>query len=188
MTIHVPTIETSRLILRKLRREDLPLYYSRLWSREPISRYMLWEPHKSIEESSASIEKALKRYETGEACRFCIALKDSDELIGIIDLLRFEEETKSCSFAYMIGEDFWGRGYATEAVKAAFGFAFDGLGMDSIAADHFADNPASGAVMEKAGMVFQRQIPARYEKNGVLHDAREYRITKEQWNEKKGSL
>ena len=187
MTIQIPTIETARLILRKLRREDLPLYYSRLWSREPISRYMLWNPHKSLEESAASIEKAFRRYETGEACRFCVALKETDELIGIIDLLRFDDREKSCSFVYMIAEDFWGRGYGTEAVKAAFGFAFTALGMESISADHFADNPASGAVMRNAGMVWQRSIPQRYEKNGRIYDAEEYRITKEQWQRKQDS-
>ena len=187
MTIQIPTIETSRLILRKLQPEDLPLYYSRLWSREPLSRYMLWNPHKSMEESAASIEKALARYEEGTSCRWAIALKESDELIGIIDLLRFGEDAKSCSFAYMLGEDFWGKGYGTEAVKAAFAYAFDVLGIEVINADHFSENPASGAVMRNAGMVWQRSIPQRYEKNGRKYDAEEYRITKAQWKGKQDS-
>lgn len=185
--ISLPTLQTHRLVLRKLRREDISLYYARLWSQEAVARYMLWQPHKTIEDSAASIEKVLKRYETGESCRFCIALKETDELIGIIDLLRFDEEKKSCSFAYMLGADFWGKGYGTEAVKAAFGFAFETLGMESIAADHFAANPASGAVMRKAGMLWQRTIPGCYEKNGQMHDAEEYRITRNQWNMQKDS-
>ena len=186
MTIQIPTIETPRLILRKLRREDVSLYYARLWSQEAVARYMLWQPHKTIEESAASIEKVLRRYETGESCRFCIALKETDELIGIIDLLRFDEAEKSCSFAYMLGADFWGKGYGTEAVKAVFGFAFDVLGVEQIKADHFSANPASGAVMRKAGMVWQRTLPRQYEKNGRAFDAEEYRITKHQWNMQKG--
>lgn len=185
MTFQVPTIETERLILRKLRREDLPLYYSRLWSQEAVSRYMLWQPHKTPEESAASLDKAFHRYETGEAIRFCIALKETDELIGTIDLLRFQWEEKSCSFAYMLGESFWGKGYGTEALLAALGYAFEVLDMESVTADHFADNPASGAAMAKAGMVCQRTLAAHYEKNGTLHDAVEYRITKAQWDARK---
>jgi len=187
MTVQIPTMETPRLILRKLRREDTSLFFSRLASSEEVTKYMLWIPHEDLSESAASIEKVLKRYETGESCRFCIALKESDELIGIIDLLRLDEDAKSCSFAYMLGADFWGKGYGTEAVKAVFGFAFDVLGMEVIAADHFADNPASGAVMRKAGMVWQRTLPRQYEKNGQFFDAEEYRITKQQWDMQKGS-
>jgi len=183
--ISLPTLQTPRLILRKLRREDVSLYYARLWSQEAVARYMLWQPHKTIEDSAASIEKVLKRYETGESCRFCIALKETDELIGIVDLLRFDETAKSCSFAYMLGADFWGKGYGTEAVKAIFGFAFDSLGMVVISADHFTENPASGAVMRKAGMVWQRTLPDQYEKNECKFDAEEYRITKQQWNMQK---
>ena len=186
MTVQIPTIETPRLILRKLRREDTPRFYSRLASSAEVTKYMLWIPHRDPSESAASIEKVLKRYESGESCRWAIALKETDELIGIIDLLRFDEDAKSCSFAYMLGKAFWGKGYGTEAVKAVFAFAFDVLGMEVIAADHFTDNPASGAVMRKAGMVWQRTLPRQYEKNGRAFDAEEYRITKQQWNMQKG--
>lgn len=183
MTIFLPILETPRLRLRKLTREDVPLYFSRLWSSEAVARYMLWEPHKTLEESTASLEAVLKRYETGESCRFCIAMKENDDLIGIIDLLRFDEETKSCSFAYMLGEDFWGKGYGTEALKAVIRFAFESLQLKSITADHMAANPASGAVMQKAGMVFSHVTPGKYEKNGQSQDAWVYTITRQQWQQ-----
>ena len=180
--IPIHPLETDRLRLRRLTMEDVPLFFTRLGSSEAVTRYMLWKPHKDISESSASIQKVLHRYETGESCRWAIAQKDTDALIGIIDLLGFDEAAGTCSFAYMLGEDFWGRGYGTEAVTAVFRYAFEVLGVDAIIADHFAGNPASGAVMQKAGMTYQRTIPGKYEKNGVLHDAPEYRITREEWN------
>ena len=36
-------------------------------------------------------------------------------------------------------------------------------------------------VMRKAGMVFQRRLPQKYGKQGILHDALEYSITSQQW-------
>ena len=134
-----------------------------------------------MEESAASIRKTLAQYETGESLRWAIALADSDELIGIIDLLGFSAGTKSCSFAYMLAEEFWNRGYGTEAASAVFSFAFETLGIDTITADHFAGNPASGAVMKKLGMVYLETQSGKYEKNGILHDAPLYRITKKEW-------
>jgi RimJ/RimL family protein N-acetyltransferase len=81
----------------------------------------------------------------------------------------------------MLGQDFWGQGYGTEAVKAVFEFLFEEMDIQRIEADHMVENPASGAVMRKAGMVKTGLETAKYEKNGVLHDAVCYAITKEQW-------
>lgn len=172
---------TPRLRLRKLTREDTLAYYQRLGSSEEVTKYMLFSPHRDISESVASIEKALRRYEEGRCYRFCIALKQTDELIGIIEPLRFEEDTGSCSFAYMLAQEFWGQGYGTEALGAVLDFLFGEMGMERVEADHMAENTASGTVMRKAGMVCTGREPAKYEKNGVLHDAVSYVITRQQW-------
>ena len=179
----VRPLETGRLLLRKLTQEDTVLYYWRLGSSEAVTRYMLFSPHQDISESVASVEKTLRRYEAGRCYRWAITRKGEDSLIGVIDLLRFDEESGSCSFAYMLGEDFWGKGYGTEALRSVFGFAFREMEVTEIIADHMSENPASGAVMRKAGMVFQRHLPGRYEKNGRTFDAEEYRITKSAWLE-----
>lgn len=177
-------LETPRLRLRKLDMGDVDAYFHRIGSSKAVTRYMLWEPHKDISESTASIQKALPRYETGKYYRWAIALKSDDSLIGILDLLKFDEAAVTCSFAYMLGEDFWNQGYGTEAVAAAFDFAFRELQIDTILCDHFAENPASGAVMQKAGMLPTGVIPRKYEKHGIFHDAVTYRITKEDWFQK----
>lgn len=177
-------LETKRLRLRKLKLEDVQTYFEQIGSREAVSRYMLWNPHKDITESVASIRKTLNRYAEGKCYRWGITLRAENFLIGVIELLRLEEDTNTCSFAYMLGEDFWGQGYGTEAVEAAFEFAFLELKVSAISSDHFAENPASGAVMCKAGMQYVKTIPQKYEKNGVVHDAVEYCITKEQWKNK----
>lgn len=177
-------IKTSRLLLRKLTMADLPQYYSRLGSSQKVTEHMLWQPHKEISESAASLEKVLKRYSNGNCYRWGIERQEDHALIGMIELLRFEEESGVCSFAYMLGEDFWDQGYGTEAVEAAFGFAFSELKVSAIIADHFTENPASGAVMRKVGMQYIRTIPDKYIKNGKTHDAAEYGITRDIWNKK----
>ena len=136
-------ITTSRLRLRKLRMEDLDHYYNRIASSEAVTKYMLWKPHTSLDESAASIRKVLSRYETGESLRWAIARKDSDELIGIIDLLPRDVDSSVYSFAYMLAEDVWNQGYGTEALRAVIDFAFGSCNARLIVADHFAQNPAS---------------------------------------------
>lgn len=179
--VEFQSITTDRLILRKLKPSDVQTYFARIGSSPEVTQYMLWDPHKDISESEASIQKALRRYAEGKYYRWGIALKADNALIGVIELLKFDEKANTCSFAYMLGKDFWGQGYGTEAVEAAFRFAFTQLQVDAIVCDHFADNPASGAVMQKAGMTYIGTIPAKYEKHGIKHDAIQYRITASQW-------
>lgn len=177
----LPLLQTPRLALRALELSDAPAYYQRLGSSAAVCRHMLWLPHQDISQSIASIQKTLARYAAGGCYRWAITSRADGQLMGVVELLRFEEADSSCSFAYMLAEPFWNQGYATEALEAAFSFAFQDMQVQRITADHFADNPASGAVMRKVGMVYTHRIPGKYKKQGIRHDALEYTITAQQW-------
>ena len=177
----IKELYTGDLILRKVRREDASLYYQRIGSREQVTRYMLFNAHTDISESVASVEKVLARYETGKCYRWAIALAEDNTIIGIVELLRFDEVQNTGSFAYMIGDAFWGRGFGTQALKAVLDFGFEQMELNAVEADHMAANPASGAVMRKAGMTYLRTDEGKYQKNGCIYDATVYRITRNQW-------
>ena len=174
-------LNTPRLTLRKLTLADAPLYFQRIASRPEVAQYMLWEPHRSLAETENMIQTVLDRYKSGFCYRWCIALAEDNSPIGAIDLLRFNKAEQTCSFAYMLGSDFWGRGYGTEVLRTVLEFAFEKIQMSTVTADHMAANPASGAVMRKAGMSFCRIVPRKYEKNGQKMDAWDYSITQDQW-------
>lgn len=169
-------LETSRLILRDIRLEDVYEYYERLFGDGDVCRYLLFDPHQDIGESLASIQNILQQYEEGGFYRWGIAEKGEDSLIGVISLVRIDEEKNECSFAYLLGRDYWNRGYGTEALKEVIRFAFEELDLDRIVADHMAENTASGAVMQKAGMHHIGVEKGKYEKCGIVHDAVVYEI------------
>lgn len=176
--VEMRELTTERLTLRRLGLEDVYDYYERIASDGDVTKYMLFDPHQDIGESLESIQKTLDRYDEGRCYRWGIALKEDDTLIGVFELLRFDENEESCSFAYMLAKDSWNQGYATEAMKEAFRFAFEELGIRKIAADHMAPNAASGAVMRKAGMVQTGVIPGKYQKHGQTFDAVCYELTR----------
>jgi RimJ/RimL family protein N-acetyltransferase len=70
------------------------------------------------------------------------------QLIGACGLGR--RPSGSVEMGYWIGRHFWGRGYATEACAALIEMARM-LGLSSLEASHFTDNPASARVIEKLG-------------------------------------
>ena len=53
---------------------------------------------------------------------------------------------------YAVGKAWWGKGIATEALKAVMAFLFERVGANRIEAGHDVNNPGSGRVMQKAGM------------------------------------
>lgn len=174
-------LQTPRLTLRRFRMEDAAFFFERLAGSEAVTRHMLWQTHRTLPESEESIRKVLRRYDSAVPYTWAVACKGSGELIGRIDLLKFEETRNECSFAYMLAEEYWGRGYAAEALSAVLAFAFEALQIDRVTAEHFAENPASGGAMRKAGMVCTGVTAGAYEKNGVCHDAVSYTITRDMW-------
>ena len=57
------------------------------------------------------------------------------------------------SCAYAIDPDYWGKGYATEALQGLLTHCFTHLGLETVEADHFDDNPVSGMILRKTGFV-----------------------------------
>ncbi|MFR0822978.1 MAG: GNAT family N-acetyltransferase [Clostridia bacterium] len=180
----IERIETNRLYLRKLTFEDIPLYYARLSSSYQIPKYMLWSTHEKMEQTIDYVRNSIEKYASNKYYKWVIALKQTNELIGIIELLRFDEKDENCSFAYMLAEEFWNKGYMTEALQAALHFAFMKLEVKEVIADHFSENLASGKVMKKVGMQYIGRQEQTYQKDGKVYSAEVYKITKQDFLDK----
>ena len=83
----------------------------------------------------------------GAPNRFVIERKRDGLFLGMAGLHVDED----CEFGYWLGKPFWGQGYATEAAARLAEYGFAALGLDSLHAGWFYDNPASGHVLAKLG-------------------------------------
>lgn len=91
---------------------------------------------------------------------FTIAVDDT--AVGGIGLeLKTDVFRCSAEIGYWLGEHYWGRGIATEAVRILTTWAFSTFTLERIYAGVFGWNPASSRVLEKAG----------YEREAVLRNA-----------------
>ena len=79
--------------------------------------------------------------------------------IGLLQL--HEKEPRRPELGGWIGRPFWGRGYATEAVGAALRWAQADWRKAVVWAGHFADNPAAGQMLCKAGFLYTGDVEVR---------------------------
>lgn len=86
---------------------------------------------------------------------WAILLRQSAWLIGVLGLSPRPDAT-CAELGYYIDRAFWGRGYATEAVRVIVRYGFERCGYQKLISAYFADNPASGRVLAKAGFVITR--------------------------------
>jgi len=77
---------------------------------------------------------------------------DGEPLVGIAGLAWVEGHGPDVEAAYLLRRDRWGRGYATEALRAVLRVGHEQLGIERIVALAYPDNAASQRVMTKAGM------------------------------------
>jgi [ribosomal protein S5]-alanine N-acetyltransferase len=145
-------IETERLILRKFEMTDVQSAFDHWLSDERVSDNRINPAHKSVSETIERVSKIVGQYESKEFCYWAIELKETDELIGEIDLYDFDSATDNCEVSYSLGYKWWNQGYGTEALRAVVEFGFRTMNIHKISAAHNTDNPASGKIMRKVGM------------------------------------
>ncbi len=144
-------LETERLRLRRVRREDAQRIFD-YWASDPeVTRYLIWEPHRSIADTEAILGYWLAEYEKPDTFRYGIELKESGALIGMIDVVHFTEGKPV--IGYCSGRATWGQGYMTEALKAVCAMLFE-LGYGEILIQAVDRNIGSNRVIQKAGFTF----------------------------------
>ena len=172
------TIETDRLLLRKLSVNDAEAMF-RNWASDPeVTKFLTWPPHESAEITKALLEEWSKEYEKDDYYQWGIELKSIGEVIGTISVVGKREEIDMVHIGYCIGQAWWHRGIMTEALRALINFFFTEVGCNRIESRHDTNNPHSGEVMKKCGMKREgTKRDADINNQGVC-DVAEYAILK----------
>lgn len=175
------TIETPRLILRRAIREDAePMF--RNWSSDPkVTKYLTWPAHSNIAVSEMVIGSWLQEYEKDSYYQWMIVLKELGEPIGSISVVRQNDRVEEAEIGYCIGSRWWHRGIVSEALTAVMRYLFEEVGMNRVAARHDPNNPNSGRVMRKCGMIYEGTARSADRNNQGVCDAAHYAILRSDW-------
>ncbi|WP_312814092.1 GNAT family N-acetyltransferase [Brevundimonas sp.] len=160
------TFETDRLILRPVVREDAADIFAYAGAKAP-TRFMPFKRHESIDDSLAFAIRCADAWQSGAAFPWAMTRNDTGQFIGVIEL---RLSPPKADFGYILNEAFWGQGYTSEAASAVVKWAIQQPDIHRIWATCHPDNAASAAVLRKAGLSFEADLP-KWENRPQLNEA-----------------
>jgi len=177
--------EGKRIRIRKLRPSDAESIYENARDVE-IYRWAISIPRPYPRaEADRLIRKASYYLKRGKRYAFGIALKDSDRVIGIVDLFKVDFENKDAELGYWIGKKYRGKGLMSEAVELMLNFGFTKLKLHRIHANVFEGNTASEKVLKRHGFIYEGLSRESRFKCGKWQNELRYALLKKHWRIRK---
>lgn len=177
----LPVLETERLLLRRITLDDVEDIFA-YGSIEEVTRYVTWDPHRTLSDTMEFVQFILNQYEYNkQVAPWGIEYKENGRLIGTINFISWQPKHKSAELGYVISPDYWGKGIGTEATKKVIEYGFENMDLVRIQARCLVGNIGSSRVMEKAGMTFEGILRKVAFIKGEHQDLKVYSILKDEF-------
>ena len=152
-------IETPRLVLRSPVLRDA-VYIAELANDADVARMTTRVPFPYRLSDAEAFVCRMSQADPGQDLPLVIEHRE----FGPIGMTGFHRGPgqRMMEVGYWLGRTFRGRGFATEAVRAALAWADAGLGKRAVLSSHFVDNAPSARVLDKAGFLYTGQVQARF--------------------------
>ncbi len=154
-----PTLDTERLLLREIQRDDAESIFS-YFSNDIVTQHYGMNTFVKLEQAENLIDAFSKNFADKRGIRWGIEDKDSKRLIGTIGFNLWSPAHKRAEVGYELHPDVWRMGYTSEALLKILEYGFEGLGLTRIGAVVYIENEASNQLLLKLG----------FEKEGTLRN------------------
>jgi ribosomal-protein-alanine N-acetyltransferase len=129
----LPSLETARLILRRLEMSDAEEIYD-FASRKETSEFLTWEPHASISVTESFLSGVIERYKKGDIAQWGMLHKEDGKIIGITGFGIYDPVNAKAEIASVLSPDYWHTGLTSEALDEVHRFGFEEMGLVRIEA------------------------------------------------------
>lgn len=168
-----PTLETERLLLRKLRSEDAADVF--IMRSDPLVMQYIPRPLAiTVEDAAAVIQMMSDFLEKGEKINWGITLKPTDKVVGMIGYVNFMPEHFRAEVGYSLARTWHRQGIMREALLAVLKYGFEQMNLHSIEAITDADNSASGSLLLSTGFVQEAFFTEDFYYNGQFRNSIHY--------------
>lgn len=149
-----------------------------------VTKFLRWAPHDDIAVTRQVIGEWVSNYRRPDFYQWAIVLKEIDEPIGSLSVVKLDEKTQKAHIGYCIGSKWWNRKITTEAFETVIAFLFEKVGVKRIEVQHDPDNPSSGKVMEKCGLIYEGTLrKANWSNRGIV-DVAIYSLLSKEYQKK----
>jgi [ribosomal protein S5]-alanine N-acetyltransferase len=169
-------LHTERLVLRPFSKSDAPSVQNLANNKEVAEIIGLPQPYL-LKHALDWIEIQPGLFKQENEYPLAIVQKRTDDLVGTITL-RVDKDNQKGELGYWIGRPFWGKGFATEAVKRMVFFGIEELELNKIWATSLSRNIGSITVLQKAGLVKEGVLKQDRLISGVFQDFEIFGIVK----------
>jgi ribosomal-protein-alanine N-acetyltransferase len=176
----VPALTTQRLYLRELRASDAADVL--IIRGDPIVQRFDDPPIDTPDEAATFIGEVHEEFEAGEGIAWAVVLVAQETVVGLVGFHEWDRYHRRAEAGYGFARAHWGRGFASESLRAMLRFGFDEMDLNRVFARTIADNHESVRLLERLG--FQREGTPRahsFEDDGTFHDSAIYGLLAEEF-------
>ncbi len=177
-------IETKRLILRRFTENDFEPSFKNWTSDKTVTEFLRWEAHENIDVTRDVIGSWLESYKELSFYQWAIELKEISEVIGTISVVDMNEKIDMLHIGYCLGSKWWNKGYCTEAFEAVIKYFFEDVKVNRIESIYDPNNPSSGKVMQKCGLIYEGTLRQADWNNKGIVDANLYSILSKEYSKR----
>lgn len=172
-----PILTTGRLTLRRLQLFDAAdvLVFRGDWEVQKYNGPLL----QNVKEAQALIGELHDEYGAMTGVSWAVTRTDDDVVLGLFGLHHWSRYHRRAEVGYDLARACWGKGIASEALRAIIHFGFERMNLNRIFASTIADNHRSIRLLERVG--FQREGTKRHHilgEDGTFHDGAMYSLLK----------
>lgn len=167
----------SNFELRKWQRDDIESVAKHANNKKIADNLRNVFPYPyTLKDAEGYIKFCINGDESKQCCR---AITVNGEAVGSIGVfIKDDVYCKSAEVGYWLGEEFWGKGIMSQAIKEISEFAFENYDIVRIYAEPFARNVGSRRALEKAGFKLEGVLEKSVYKNGEIGDSCIYALIK----------
>lgn len=169
----LPSLPTSRLLLRKLSHADAADIFA-MRSDPEVMRYIPRPLATSVAEVVTFIDMINDFIEKAERINWGIVLKETGQVIGMIGFVNRQPAHHRAEIGYSLVRTHHRQGFMQEALSRTIEFGFNEMKLHSIEAIIDADNIASGSLLEAVGFTKEAYFREDFLHNGEYRNSVHY--------------
>ena len=175
----IPLLETQSLLLRRITLDDVDDIFE-FSSDIEVAHHMTWEANRNKEETLNNfVNVVIEGYKRGQSADWAIVHKGSNKVIGTCAFVDWSNQHSKAEVGYVLNKNYWGYGFATEALSELIKFGFECISLNRIEGGCDIDNIGSENVMLKVGMKFEGILRKNEFIKGKFRDTKIFAILKE---------